>query len=106
MLSKAQVAVQNHFPILAWSTGRTMHGLLLILKFILMSISFWFIINRLDLEVDIERYRRRSERSGGILAKSETALKHTELLHIETDIVRLEIMRNLKNFVFMSKKII
>ena len=41
----------------------------------------------------------------GTLAESEGALKYTELLHIKTEIVRLQIMRNFKNSaVFMSTK--
>ena len=41
---------------------------------------------------------------GGALAESEEELKSTELLYIKTSIVRLQITRNLKISVFMSKK--
>ena len=40
--------------------------------------------------------RRQGKQSGGPLAESEGALKQTELLHIKTNTVWLQILRNFK----------
>ena len=55
-------------------------------------------------EASLLQCRPQSKRSEGTLAESEGALKQTELLHIKTDILRLQITDYFLNFVFVFEK--
>ena len=48
--------------------------------------------------------RRQSKQSEGAPAENGGALKKTEVLHIKTDTLQLQIMRYFKNFVIMFEK--
>ena len=52
-----------------------------------------------------QQCRRQSNQSEGALAENGGGtLKYTEIFHVKTDILRLQIMRYFNNFVFISEK--